>query len=209
MNPLEYWQKQHQKYLAYGWITKPTIFAKQIIKFLPKNGKIIELGAGQGQDSRFFSKYNYQVTSTDFTQSAIDISQKRSKDLKINYKNIDLSRPLPFGDSSFEIVYSHLSLHYFDNIFTNKLFDEIYRILKNGGILATLVNTINDPEVSESKKIEEEYFLSPVGIKKRFFSLESFHELIDKKYEIIILDENGETYKDRIKNLIRFVGKKI
>jgi len=209
MENKEYWRKQHIKYSTYDWITKPTIFAEQILKLLPKNGKLIDLGAGQGQDSSFFAKNNFQVTSTDFTQDALDISKNRHHNLKINYKNVDLTKSLPFDDSSFDIVYSHLALHYFDGKTTKKLFDEIHRILKKGGIFAAFVNTINDPEVAKSKKIEEEYFLSPVGIKKRFFSLKYFRRLIGDEYQIIILDEKGETYKDIIKNLIRFVGKKI
>lgn len=209
MEPSNYWQKQHQKYSTYDWITKPTIFAEQIVGLLPKNGKLIDLGAGQGQDSRFFAQNNFQVTSSDFTQDALDISKNRSDNLKIEYKNVDLTRTLPFDDSSFDIVYSHLALHYFDGETTKKIFDEIYRILKKDGIFAVFVNTINDPEVAESKKIEEEYFISPVGIKKRFFSIRYFRQLIGDKYQIKILDENGETYKDSIKNLIRFVGKKL
>ncbi len=209
MKSHDYWQKQHQNYSTYDWITKPTIFAEQIVNLLPKNGKLIDLGAGQGQDSRFFAQNNFQVTSTDFTQDALDISRNKSNNLEIDYKNVDLTKPLPFDDSSFDIVYSHLSLHYFDNITTQNIFNEIHRILKKNGILAILVNTINDPEVAESEKIEEGYFLSPVGIKKRFFPVKYLRQLIGDRYQIEILDENGETYKDSIKNLIRFVGKKI
>jgi SAM-dependent methyltransferase len=209
MKPKDYWQKQHQKYSAYDWIAKPSIFAKQIINLLPKNGKLIDLGAGQGQDSRFFAGNNFQVTSTDFTIDALEISKSKSLNQNIDFQVVDLSKKLPLYDSSFDIVYSHLALHYFDGKTTKKLFDEINRILKKGGIFAAFVNTINDPEVTKSKKIEEEYFLSPVSIKKRFFSIEYFRQLIGNKYQIIILDENGETYKDAIKNLVRFVGKKI
>lgn len=209
MDSNEYWQKQHRKYSTFDWIIKPSIFAQQIINLLPKNGKLIDLGAGQGQDSRYFAENNFQVTSTDFTQDALDISKSRSDSLKIDYKNVDLAGSLPFDDSSFDIVYSHLALHYFDGKTTKNIFDEIYRILKKDGIFAAFVNTINDPEVAESEKIEEEYFLSPVGIKKRFFSVKYFRQLVGDKYQIEILDENGETYKDSIKNLIRFVGKKL
>jgi len=209
MRTHKYWQNQHQKYSTANWITKPTIFAQQIIKFFPKNGKIIDLGAGQGQDSHFFTKNNFQVTSTDFCQDALNISKNRSSDLNINFQNIDLTKKLPYADSSFDIAYSHLALHYFDQKDTKKLFKEIYRILKKDGIFATLVNTINDSEVIESNEIEKEYFLSPVGIKKRFFSINYFHQLIENQYKILVLDEKGETYKDENKNLIRFVGKKI
>jgi ubiquinone/menaquinone biosynthesis C-methylase UbiE len=209
MKTHNYWLKQHQKYALTNWIIKPTIFAQQIINFLPKNGKLIDLGAGQGQDSCFFAQNNFEVTSTDFCQNALDISKKRNPNLKIDFQIVDLSRNLPFDNSSFDIVYSHMALHYFDKKITQKLFEEIYRILKNGGIFATLTNTINDPEVLNSNKIEDEYFFSPVGIKKRFFSINYFRKLIENKYNINILDEQGETYKDDNKNLIRFVGQKI
>ena len=61
MNPQDYWQKQHQKYSTFDWITKPTMFAQQIVNFLPENGKLIDLGAGQGQDSRFLLKIIFKL----------------------------------------------------------------------------------------------------------------------------------------------------
>ncbi len=209
MNPNKYWQEQHQKYTTKEWITKPTLFAQETIKFLPKKGKLIDLGAGQGQDSLFFAQNNFEIISADFCQRAIDISRVRNSGFNIDFQIIDLSKKLPFKDSSFDIVYSHMALHYFNSKDTQKLFNEIYRILKTGGIFATLVNTINDPEVLESKKIEDEYFFSPVGIKKRFFSIGYLNKLIEGKYEIFLLNEKGETYKDENKDLIQFIGKKI
>lgn len=209
MNPNKYWQEQHQKYATKEWIVKPTIFAQQTISFLPKNGKMVDLGAGQGQDSQFFAQNNFKVISTDFCKNALDISKNKSSNLDIDFKVVDLSKKLPFNDISFDIVYSHMALHYFDQKETQQLFNEIHRILKKNGYFTTLVNTINDPEVLKSKKIEEEYFISPVGIKKRFFSINYFRKLIENKYKIYILDEKGETYKDEDKNLIRFIGQKL
>ncbi len=209
MKAIDYWEQRHREYNKKYWITKPTIFAEQIINLLPKKGKLIDLGAGQSQDSCFFADNGFQVTSTDFAVNALDFSKRNLKDKNIDFQIVDLSKKLPFNNSSFDIVYSHLALHYFDNTTTKKLFDEINRILKTGGIFAALVNTINDPEVLQSKSIETEFFLSPVGIKKRFFSLSSFRQLIENKYQIIIFDENGKIYHDDNDNLIRFVGKKL
>lgn len=42
------WEKLHSSYVGTDWIDKPSIFAKEAIKHFPKNGKILELGAGQG-----------------------------------------------------------------------------------------------------------------------------------------------------------------
>lgn len=67
MNTKAYWDKKHDKYAAQSWIDKPSIFVKEVIKYFPKMGKILELAAGQGQDSRFFASKGYKVVSTDFS----------------------------------------------------------------------------------------------------------------------------------------------
>ena len=121
---------------------------------------------------------------------------------------IDLEQKLPFKDNSFDIVYSHLALHYFNKKTTRRLFGEIARVLKKGGIFATLTNTVDDPERLEFKRIEKDYYEERGKILKRYFSPQSLKELVNKDFETYVLDAKGETYKDEIKTLIRFVGKK-
>lgn len=202
MKSQDYWLKKHTKYLDEDWINKPTIFATQIVEYLPKSGNLLELGCGQGQDSKYFANLGYEVTATDFSQFALD----QIKDTRIKTKILDLNNELPFEKGSFDVVYSHLALHYFDQNRTQKLFDEIYNVLKPGGIFATLTNTIKDPEIKDGRLLEPEYYEFDT-IKKRFFSVNSMQELT-KKFEPRILDANGETHKDEIKTLIRFVGEK-
>lgn len=200
--PTDYWNGAHKKYTQKDWITKPTIFATQVIKYFPKGAKILELGCGQGQDTKYLVDQGFSVVASDFSQFALD----QIKDSRAEIKILDLNNPLPFKKESFDVVYSHLALHYFDKKRTQELFDEIYDVLKPGGIFATLTNTIEDPEVKDGKFIEPEYFEFET-IKKRFFSVDSMRDFT-KKFEPIILDAHGETHKDEIKTLIRFVGKK-
>ena len=48
----EYWNKKHlEKYSKANWVSKPSIFAEQAVKFFPKVGKLLELGTGQGGDA--------------------------------------------------------------------------------------------------------------------------------------------------------------
>lgn len=202
MNPQDYWQAKHPDYSQKDWIKKPTIFATQIVKFFPQSGRILELGAGQGQDSVYFANQGYEVSATDFSQYALD----QITDTRITKQLVDLSRPLPFNPNSFDIVYSHLALHYFGEKRTRELFDEIYDILKPGGVFATLTNTIEDPEVNQATKIEEEFYENG-GIQKRFFSTDSMAKFT-LKFKTLLLDSHGETHKDEIKTLIRFVGQK-
>lgn len=194
IDPKDYWQKKHKKYAQEDWITKPTIFAKFVISYFPSKGKILELGAGLEQDSRFFTEKGYEVKATDFTKE------------DENY--LDLGEKFQLPDRSFDVVYSHLALHYFDNKTTSQLFNEISRVIKSDGILAILLNTVEDPEVKESTLISEDLYETPSGIRKRFFSTTSLEKFTKGNFETILLDAKGETYKDEVKTLIRYIGKK-
>ncbi len=206
------WDKQHEKYAQSDWIGKPSLFAEWAKGYFPKQGAILELGCGQGQDSRYFAGLAYSVTALDSSEKGIAYAKEKTpEDLagQIKFKVADISQPLDFSDISFEIVYSHLALHYFDTNTTEKLFSEIYRVLKKSGILAFLVNSTSDPEYGTGKKIEDDYF-EIKGIKKRFFDTESVKQFA-RNFESIVLDDRGETYKDRAistDQLIRYIGKK-
>jgi SAM-dependent methyltransferase len=202
VDPRIYWEKAHLKYSQADWIFRPTIFATQVVKYLPKTGRLLDLGAGQGQDSLYFADRGYRVVATDFSEFALS----RITDSRIQKQLVDLSHPLPFSPGSFDVVYSHLALHYFNLKRTQNLFDEIYQILKPNGIFATLTNTVADPEITEATLLEPDFYESG-GIYKHYFSVDSMARLTHK-FNILLLDGHGQTYKDKINTLIRFVGRK-
>lgn len=204
------WSNLHKNYKTQDWIDKPSIFAETAISYFPASGKILDLGAGQGQDSRFFAGQGYQVVSTDIEDTALEQNKaKLSAELKqkVAIKKIDLRNKLPFDYATFDVVYAHLSLHYFDYDTTSRLFDEIRRILKPGGILAFLANSTDDPEYNSGVKLEDDYF--QIGqAAKRYFSIDAARGFAGR-FDARLLDNQGETYKDRAKGihgLIRFVG---
>lgn len=199
-----YWQKAHEKYATKDWIVKPTIFATQVINYFPKSSYILELGCGQGQDSIYFAQRGHKVLACDLSDFALGKAPRNSN---IEYRHLDLLEKLPFQNNTFDVVYSHLALHYFDDTRTQELFDEIYSVLKMGGVFCALTNTIDDPEVNTLTKIADEYYITQEGLKKRFFSVKSMGKYTTN-FEKILLDNHGETHKDEIKTLIRFVGRK-
>jgi SAM-dependent methyltransferase len=207
------WDNLHKKYAQADWINRPNIFAEQVIEFLPSGGTLLDLGAGQGQDSRFFAGKGFKVTSLDLSEEAEEKAlQKLSPELKvlITVSQHDISQSLPLKDESFNVVYAHLSLHYFDTVTTDRIMQEIHRVLKPNGIFAFFCNSTNDPEYGTGEKIEEDYFV--IGeMKKRYFSIDSARNFANKYFEEILCDNKGETYKDAAKgihNLIRYVGRK-
>ena len=121
-----------------------------------------------------------------------------------------MSETFPYEDDLYDVVYAHLSVHYFNFEITQQLFSEIYRVLKPGGIFAVLTNSMSDPEIEGYAKLEDKYYRGPSGVTKRYFTVESMKKFANQ-FEVIVADEKGETYKDRavcVRNLIRFVGKK-
>ncbi|HEY1835685.1 MAG TPA: class I SAM-dependent methyltransferase [Candidatus Saccharimonadales bacterium] len=208
------WRDLHQKhYRDADWIDKPSLFAQDAIKYFPKSGRVLDLGAGQGQDSRFFAEHGYDVVSTDIEDSALELSRSKLPTKiksKVTLQKLDLREELPFASESFDVVYAHLSLHYFDIEKTWRIFTEITRVLKPGGIVALFINSTSDPEYGSGEQIEPDFFQID-NVTKRYFNVKSTRKFISDFYEINLLDNFGETYKDAAKgvhNLIRFIGTK-
>jgi SAM-dependent methyltransferase len=213
---LQMWES---RYKSRGTIRRnaPTIFGSDVIGYFPQSGTILDLGAGSGRDTRFFATQGYQIVSADIADSAHRLSIRNNPaNLKerIEFVSLDMRVGLPFHDKSFDVVYAHLSLHYFNQLTTSHIIDEVYRILRINGIFAFLVNSVNDPDYGTGTLIERDLYL----IKeedgegpKRYFSVKSTGLFVDK-FKSVILDNQGEAdFKSErgIHNLIRFVGKKI
>jgi len=204
------WSNLHDSYKTRDWIDKPSLFAETAITYFPKQGRILDLGAGQGQDSRFFAEHGYDVVSTDLEDTALEQSAAKLPDelkSKVTLQKVDLRNELPFDTDSFDVVYAHLSLHYFDVATTRQIISEIQRVLKPGGVFAFFVNSVNDPEHGTGRQLEPDFFEID-QMTKRYFSLETTRDFT-KYLDVVLLDDHGETYKDRDKgvhNLIRFIG---
>jgi len=212
----EIWEGRYLGWKEGPRANKPSLFAEQAIAYFPKSGKLLELGAGVGRDSRFFAERGYEVTSTDFSDTALRLNAGKihpDARQRITLQKVDMRAGLPFPSQSFDIVYAHLSLHYFDRATTLKIMGEIWRVLRYKGVLAFLANSINDPEYGSGPKIEEDFF--EIGeqrdaVAKRYFSVESAAQFTHG-FDAILLDDLGEAYGKNdsgVHNLIRFVGTK-
>ena len=212
MDLQKYWASKHSYYATTEWIDKPSLFAKFAIKYFPKTGKLLDLGAGQGQDSRYFAKKGYEVISTDFSDKALEISRKNTTTAGLTFpiEKLDLGKgKLPYPDQSFEIVYANLSLHYFSDKITSELFAEIHRVLKPKGIFAALFNTIEDPKIKTMTFLRDGLYQNSLGLQKRFFSLDYLKNKIINKFVPLILDDCGPMHDPaKPQKLIRLIGRK-
>ncbi len=116
-------------------------------KFLPllgnlKNKKVLDVGAGTGRLSLLLAQVGTQVTALDLSAEMLKIL--KNKDKKIATVVGDAEN-LPFENDTFDIVTAAFLIVHLKDPLT--FFDEAYRVLKDGGILA--VSNINQKEAPE------------------------------------------------------------
>lgn len=212
MNREEFWNNKHIKYAQQDWIRTPTIFAQEVVERFPPGAKILDLGAGQGQDTIHFAQRGHPVVAVDFSAFALAQLERLIQAEGIDSVTIvkhDLREKLPFKDGEFDVVYSHLTLHYFSDTDTRRIFQEIARVLRKDGLLCVLVNSTDDPEYGEGAKIEEDYFEYSEGNFKRYFSKDYMHEITKELFIPYILEGKGKTHKDPTEAFIKLIASRI
>lgn len=206
----DFWDKKHFEKEELSRMSQHSEFAEWCMKYLPRGDRILELGAGTGSDSLFLAGQGFEVVATDFSQPALDKLKETAIDnTHIETEQFDLSNPFPFEDQSFDAVYAHLALHYFNRQTTQQIYDEIYRVLKPEGVVAVLLNSTADSEYGQGERIEDDYFdISDKG-PKRYFSPESLSTFTGK-FKTLVLDNKGtDPRRNNKEDLIRFIGRKV
>ncbi|OGE64065.1 hypothetical protein A3J13_02110 [Candidatus Daviesbacteria bacterium RIFCSPLOWO2_02_FULL_36_8] len=205
----KFWDDKHLEGDELSKMSQHSVFAEQSLTYFPYRAKVIDLGCGTGADSLFFLHHGCEVLATDYSQPALKELEARAKgNLNLAVKQLDLSETFPFADQAADVIYSHLSLHYFDGATTQQIFDEIHRVLKPNGVVAVLLNSFTDEEYGHGEQIEDGYFNIPDKGPKRYFSTATLKPFI-KRFETIVLDYKGsDPRRNHKEDLVRFIGKK-
>lgn len=184
--------------------SEDNIWIDEYKKYFSNNGKCLDLGCGIGKYSQKFIEYGYDVTSSDISEIALS----RVKEFNGNVKKVDMREELPFQNNEFEVVFANLSIHYFSDVDTQKLMQEIKRILKQGGIFIGSVNAIQGFNVIKdtSKEIEYHYWFNK-GKYVRLFDEQDLRKYLNI-FEIIELEERETIRFKHKKNYFIFICKK-
>jgi len=158
--------------------------AKKSLKIFQENNinSIIELGAGLGRDSIYFSINNLSVTSLDYSQSGINIINKKiNKDKLKNIKTkvFDIRQKLPFEDNSIDGCFSHML--YCMALSNQNLFNlnkEICRILKPDGLNIYTVRNEHDGDYKNGIHRGEDMYEND-GFIVHFFNKTKINQLTD------------------------------
>lgn len=204
---LEYWDNVHKEYdratiKVDDWLEK----FDDIIMGTQK--PILDLGCGGGNDTLYLISKGKQVISCDQSPSAINNIRKNFPEV-YDAKCFNMLDGLPFEDEAFDVVIADLCLHYFLKSDTEKILNDIRRILTPGGHLILRVNSINDVlhGAGQGPEIEHHVFEMEGKTIKRFFNEEDIRSFF-KDFTIEYLKEEIMTRYKLEKRLYRVCVKK-
>lgn len=158
--------------------------------------RMLELGSGHGRDTLFFASNGIKVEALDYSVIAIEILSKIAKEKKLPVQSqvFDVkNKPLPFPDSYFDAVYSHMFLNMrFSEEELHFILSEIRRVLKPKCWNFFSVRNHNDNFYGKGQEIEKGIY-DINGFQIRFFTENEIQNLATSEgFEILKIKEEYE-----------------
>lgn len=128
-----------------------------------KNKKILGLASGGGQQMPIFNALGAICSVLDYSSKQIESELKvaEREGYKIDAIEGDMTKKFPYENETFDIVFHPVSNCYVEDV--QHIFNEVYRVLKKGGIfLAGLNNEINYIVDNDEKEIVWEMPFNPL-----------------------------------------------
>jgi SAM-dependent methyltransferase len=157
--------------------------------------KVLELGGGQGRDTIFFARSGLQVHVLEYTEVGVKAISKKAQEVDLAGRIVamrhDVRKPLPFGDKSFDACYSHmLFCMALATPELERLFSEVRRVLKPGGLNIYTVRHIRDPHYGTGIHRGENMY-EVGGFIVHFFSKQKV-ETLARGYHLVDTEEFEE-----------------
>ncbi len=134
-----------------------------------KNARVLGLASGGGQQMPVFTALGATCTVLDYSEKQL-LSEKEvaeRENYEIDCVKADMTKPLPFDDESFDLIFHPVSNCYIEEVFP--VWQECYRVLKKGGILlAGLDNGINFLFDDEEKMVVRKLPFNPLNDKQLY-----------------------------------------
>lgn len=151
----------------------------------PEGVSAIELGSGNGYDTRRLLQSRCRITALDVSPIGLGLIRDAWPDVMCVCHA--LPEPLPFPDRTFDLAVAGLSLHYFTQSQTMALVNDIGRILKPGSLFIWRVNAVGDVNYGfgVGDEVEPNLFRGDDGRLKRFFTKEACVDLLTGGFTLL------------------------
>lgn len=183
----EDWNEFYKKSLDSDFYTEWLIPYNRYFERFPKE-TVLDLGCGLGRDANYIYSKGYKVVAYDYSTEALERVKSSYPHLETKY--LDLNEPLNIPHQSSGIIIMNLSLHYYSWKKSEEIRDQLYNILKPGGVLILRLNSDKDinHDAGKGELIEEGFYLNS-GRYKRFFNREMIKRLFPAPWCIHKIEE--------------------
>lgn len=102
---------------------------------LDPDTNILDLCCGSGQTTQFLVQVSRQVTGLDISPVAL---QRAAQNVPQAIYVEGLAEQMPFSDGQFDLVHTSVALHEMSPQQLQQILQEVYRVLKPGGVFALI-----------------------------------------------------------------------
>jgi len=179
----QYWNNFYKN----SHLLKPSSFTKFVKPFLPKSGKIIEFGCGNGRDTYHWAKEGYTIVG-------IDSSNQPMNKTNVTFIKSDLIKyTRNYNCNLYDIVYSRFFLHSINNT-----------------EIDLLLNWSSGLFIAEFRAKEDVPLLYPNHYRNLIDGNDFLNLLIEKQFNIIHYSKSNGVAKFKQENpiVIRIIAKK-
>jgi len=184
---IHYWDEYYKKDNAPSF---PSPFAEYVASKLSTKQNILEIGCGNGRDSKYFSSKGHHVTGLDRSAEAIELCKNLySSDEPIEFFYGTITDLAKTNKKKFDLIYSRFVIHAMSLNEELEMLKMSYKLLKKNGQLFIECRSTNDPlsQKGEILSHTERVF----GHYRRFIILDEFvQRLVQVGFEVVEAIEN-------------------
>lgn len=125
---LEYYNDNADKFILGTLNVDMMTIQKKFISYIPKGGKVLDLGCGSGRDSLFFKRLGYNVTAVD---GSAEMCRQAEKNIGQPVINLTFNK-LPY-EAEFDGIWACASLLHVPSSDIKDVLVKIEKTLKTGG----------------------------------------------------------------------------
>lgn len=202
-----YWNDYYNKFLA---PKEPSQFAKNILTYLNKNKRLIELGCGNGRDSIYFANNGIKVTAIDQCEISIEYLRKCNIKGSLKFYSDNFINSKLLKDNKYDYVYSRFTMHSISEEQQDETLINVFKALNNNGLLFIEARSIKDNIFGMGIEVERNAYIYNEHYRRFIIREEILNKLTEIGFKIIFVDENNgyAKYKNEDPIVIRIIAKK-
>jgi len=122
---------------------------KMLTEFVQPDSALLELGCGTGYFTQEIAKTGANIVAIDISSELLKIAENNVQDKNVSFKE-ENAYNMTFEDNRFDYILGSSVLHHLD---IKKAISEIYRVLKDGGVIAFTEPNMMNPQIALQKNI--------------------------------------------------------